>query len=60
MIGESCPACCDSCHSEWDEGYGEPNDTTLPDGRTAMACCAVSIALDEWLERAQHTGKNEQ
>lgn len=49
MIGPTCPACCDSCHSEWDDGYSHPNDTPLPDGRLAMACCVVSIALDGWL-----------
>jgi hypothetical protein len=38
--------CCNSCHDEWEDGYGDPLEGTLPDGREYMVCCAVN----RWIE----------
>lgn len=37
--------CCDSCHDEWDAGYGDPWEVDGPDGAVAYVCCRVSERL---------------
>jgi len=38
--------CCPSCHDDWEEGYNEPHEKDLPDGRTAFVCCEIAEFID--------------
>ena len=39
-------SCCDSCHDEWDEGYGDPIELYIGD-KTYYVCCGVMRALED-------------
>ena len=49
--------CCVSCHGEWEDGYGWPEEYDLPDGRVAMVCCALFDPLEAWLAGQERRGK---
>ena len=39
--------CCNSCHSDEEDGYGDMCEGTLPDGRDYTVCCAVWTWIQE-------------
>jgi hypothetical protein len=40
------PGCCDSCHDDWESGYGEPFEHYDGDRLTHSVCCKVTQWLD--------------
>lgn len=41
------PNCCGSCHDDIDEGYAEPVEIDLPNGKHFIGCCTMA----GWLEK---------